>query len=116
MFLDDNISKKHPLCTFKLLICKLTLHETTRSLNVSPQMTLTADELIVHKICAIYDIETIPGRFGTSQGPNLPSIASISSFAQILWKITSSAVKVVWIDINGTVHVDFNFCYSFTDF
>ncbi len=35
---------------------------------------------------------------GTSQGPNLPSIASISSFAQILWRITSSAVKVVWID------------------
>ncbi len=27
-------------------------------------MTLTADELILHKICAIYDIETILGRFG----------------------------------------------------
>ena len=25
---------------------------------VSPQMTLTADELILHKICATYDIET----------------------------------------------------------
>ena len=33
--------------------------------------------------------------------PNLLSIASISSFAQILWKITSSAVKVVYIDTNG---------------
>ena len=27
-------------------------------------MTLTADELIFNKICAIYDIETILGRFG----------------------------------------------------
>ncbi len=27
-------------------------------------MTLTADELILHKICATFDIETILGRFG----------------------------------------------------
>ncbi len=27
-------------------------------LNVSPQITLTADELIFHKICVTYDIET----------------------------------------------------------
>ncbi len=45
---------------------------------VSPQITLTADELFVHKICVTYDIETILGRFGTSRGPNLPSIVSIS--------------------------------------
>ena len=31
---------------------------------MSSQMTLTADELIFHKICANYDIETILGRFG----------------------------------------------------
>ncbi len=48
---------------------------------VSPQMTLTADELILHKI------------------------VSISSFAQNLWKITSSAVKVVWIDTYPTAMV-----------
>ena len=27
-------------------------------------MTLTADQLILHKICATYDIETQVGRFG----------------------------------------------------
>ncbi len=46
------------------------------ALFVSPQMTLTADELFVHNICVTYDIETILGRFG--HGPNLPSIISIS--------------------------------------
>ena len=30
---------------------------------VSSQMTLTADEVIFHRICATYDIETIFGRF-----------------------------------------------------
>ncbi len=34
---------------------------------MSPQMTLTADGLILHKICAIYDIEMI-------LGPNLPNL------------------------------------------
>ncbi len=64
-------------------------------------MTLTADELIFNKICAIYDIKTILGRFaacGTSQGPNLPSIISISQVAHILWQISSSAVKVICDD------------------
>ena len=33
-------------------------------------MTLTADELILHKICAIYGIETILGRFGPLEVPH----------------------------------------------
>ena len=37
---------------------------------VSPQMTLTADELFVHKICVTYDIETILGRFGPWEVPH----------------------------------------------
>ena len=37
---------------------------------VSSQMTLTADELICHKICATYDIETILGRFGPLEVPH----------------------------------------------
>ena len=32
--------------------------------NVSSQMTLTADDVIFHKVCATDDIETILGRFG----------------------------------------------------
>ena len=39
-------------------------------LYVSPQMTLTADELFVHKICVTYDIETILGRFGPWEVPH----------------------------------------------
>ncbi len=69
-------------------------------------MTLTADEVIFHKICATNNIETIHGRFGAlevPQGPNLPIIASISSFAQILWEIRSSAVKAVFNDTNGII-------------
>ncbi len=58
-------------------------------------MTLTADGLIFHKICATDDIETIPrwlcGPYhfpecGTSRGPNLPQIVSISSVAYTLPK------------------------------
>ena len=37
---------------------------------VLPQMTLTADELILHKISAIYDIEMILGRFGPLEVPH----------------------------------------------
>ena len=40
------------------------------SLFVSPQMTLTTDELFCHKICATYDIETILGRFGPWEVPH----------------------------------------------
>ncbi len=37
---------------------------------VSTQMTLTADELFVHKICVTYDIEMILGRFGPWEVPH----------------------------------------------
>ncbi len=37
---------------------------------VSSQITLTADELIFHKICATCDIETILGRFGPQEVPH----------------------------------------------
>ncbi len=40
-----------------IMICDVIMHDAT--LIVSPQMTLTADELIFHKICVPYDIETI---------------------------------------------------------
>ncbi len=40
--------------------------------------------------------KTILGRFG-------PNIVSISSVAQIWWKITSSDVKVIWDDTNKTL-------------
>ncbi len=67
---------------------------------VSSQMALTMDGLIFHKICATDDIGTIPGRFGTMWNPprteSRASIFSISSVAQILWKLTSSAVNVIW--------------------
>ena len=39
-------------------------------LFVSPQMTLTADELFGHKICDTYDIETILCRFGPWEVPH----------------------------------------------
>ncbi len=42
-------------------------------LYVSPQMTVKADELILHKICATYDIETILGRFGPLEVPHAKS-------------------------------------------
>ncbi len=38
--------------------------------NVSSQITLTADELICHRICATYDIEMILGRFGPWEVPH----------------------------------------------
>ncbi len=81
-------------------------------LNVSLQITLTADELILHKISVTYDIETILGRFGPCGRFRMlesdidhivtyfASIVSILSFALILWKITSSAVKVILDDTN----------------
>ncbi len=40
------------------------------TIYVSLQMTLTADELICHKICVTYDIETILGRFGPWEVPH----------------------------------------------
>ncbi len=53
---------KGNVCKDKLLIFII--------INVSPQMTLTADKLIFHKICATYDIETILGRFGPLEVPH----------------------------------------------
>ncbi len=51
-------------------------------------------------LCKLGDYvdNTINPACGTSREPNLPSIILISSVAQILWKITSSAVKVIWDD------------------
>ncbi len=42
---------------------------------MSPQMTLTADELILHKIRATYDIEMILGRFGPLEVPQICQVA-----------------------------------------
>ncbi len=73
-------------CTLSLL-SEVELHKETKAnsldvlilkkrnlLFVSQQMTLTADELILHKICATYDIETILGRFGPWEVPHAKSV------------------------------------------
>ncbi len=62
-------------------------------------MTLTADEVSFHKICATDDIEKILALDSVLGGfhivPNLPGIVPISSVAQILWKISPSIVKAI---------------------
>ncbi len=83
--------------------------------SVSSQMTLAADEVIFHKICATDDIETILDRFGPREvlhAGNLQSIVSISSVAQILWKTSPSAVKVIYAQEKTTVWIFIIFVYK----
>ena len=51
-------------------------------LFVSMQTTLTADEVILHKICANYDIEAILGRFGPKSAKYRFYIINCTDFMQ----------------------------------
>ena len=65
---------------------------------VSSQMTWTADELIAHRICATYDFWNDTWKIWSSGGSACWKVISFQyhiKVTQILWKISSSAVKVI---------------------
>ncbi len=59
---DDTAKGLQALISFPLSVLTKDLGHIWLGYYVSSQMTVTADELIFHEICATYEIETILGR------------------------------------------------------